>query len=146
MIYCLNSYIFKMQLNQYIRIVIVVGVIALAVLGIVVVRGLYADGSYILYQLLSTGTFANIEPHRKFSQALTQVPTWLAMNLGVTDLNLLIRLHSVGTGAMAVLVWAVALMLQLRSPLSLSPRCFHLPEYQFWLLLLLPTTQFLYTQ
>jgi hypothetical protein len=91
--------------------------IGLALIGVYAVRGLYADGSYILYQLLSQGEFANLEPARKFSQALTQVPAWLAMKVGVTDLNILIRMHSIGTTAMAIGVWFIAVCLQYRSSL-----------------------------
>ena len=99
------------------RIVVLIAIFFLSMLGIYAARGLYADGSYILYELLSKGRFANLEGPRKLSQAVTQVPVWIAMQFGVVDLNLLIRLHSVGTCGFAVWLWCWALLLHFRSSL-----------------------------
>ena len=93
------------------------------VLGIYSARAVYADGSFVLYELLARHDFFVFDTPRAYAQYAMQWPVVLAIRCGVTDLNLLIRLFSVGLIAFPALIWVTALFILRKSEI-------------FWLLLL----------
>lgn len=80
-------------------------------------RNLLADGPFYLSNMLAMKTFVIIEPSRTFAQYLSQAPTVLAIWAGVTSLNTLVRLHSIGLVAIPLAMWGYALYLHLKSGL-----------------------------
>jgi hypothetical protein len=87
---------------------------ATAVQSVFVPRGLYADGAYSLWLILNTNSFVFIGWARSFVIFLNQFPVVLAMWLGEGNLDRLISYHSFGVAAMPVIIWLVALFIQLR--------------------------------
>jgi len=94
----------------------------LAIVGIYTSRGLYADGSYFLYQILVRHGFYIFDEPRKFAQIITQLPVVLALKLGLEDINSLIRVHSVGLIGVPLVFWIGSLFLLRRT-------------YLFWMML-----------
>lgn len=99
------------------------GLVSMAILSVYSARGLYADGSYFLLQILQAHGFYFDDRARIFAEILNQSPVVIPIWAGVTDLNLLIRLHSVGLIALPLAVWLIALVVQIHSE-------------RFWFLLL----------
>jgi len=95
----------------------------LAVSGILSCRALYADGSFFLYQMLINGGLFVFDVHRSFAQYIVEWPVYLAVKLGVQDLNALMRIFSFGIIAIPIFFWFVALILQFKTAI-------------FWLLVL----------
>jgi hypothetical protein len=67
--------------------------------------------------MLPEGGFNLFDPHRAYVQALVQAPVALAMWLGASDLNLLIRIHSFGFVSVPLIFWIGALVLQFKNRL-----------------------------
>jgi hypothetical protein len=89
----------------------------LGVLGVYVARGLYADGAYFLFSILSSHGFVDDDKPRLFALLITQVPLVMAMKIGINDLNLLIRLHSFGLIIFPLVFWLAALKIQMKTEL-----------------------------
>jgi hypothetical protein len=66
--------------------------------------------------MLLNGGFYIFDTHRAFAQYMVEWPVYIAIKLGVHDLNILIRVHSFGFVAIPVMFWCGALILQLRTP------------------------------
>jgi hypothetical protein len=98
--------------------------------GVYVARGLYADGSFWLFEMLSRGGFYIFDPHRAYAQILMQMPVIVSLELGVQDLNFLIRAHSIGFVFVPLIFWIAALALQINNRL-------------FWLFLMAFTVTYL---
>jgi hypothetical protein len=76
-------------------------------------RGLFADGAYYMWVVLSTGE-ASTYPSRILTQLVTQAPLIAAIDLGVDDVAVLVRLQSIGTAALPVAIWIAALVVVIR--------------------------------
>ncbi|UFS60788.1 hypothetical protein [Subtercola endophyticus] len=83
--------------------------VVLAAQSVWAARGLVADGSFYLWSVLSSGSFF-LYPSRFLAQLVTQAPLLGAITAGVRDVPTLARIESFGTGALPVLLWAVALL------------------------------------
>lgn len=92
-------------------------IILLCIAGVYSSRGLYADGSYWLVEMLPRNGFYIFDQHRKYVQVLVQLPVALAIWFGTVDLNVLIRLHSFGFIGIPLIFWLGALALHFRSNL-----------------------------
>lgn len=75
-----------------------------------ILRGLYADGSYYAARLWLDRGFVVIEPSRMASQVLMQAPAVLAMRLGVTDPHLVALLFSLSINLMPSLLAIAAVL------------------------------------
>ena len=80
-------------------------------------RGMYADGSYWLVEMLSRGGFYIFDSHRAYVQILVQAPVVIAILFGELDLNSLIRLQSFGFVGVPLVFWLGALALHYKSRL-----------------------------
>ncbi len=83
-------------------------VVTLTACAVAAGRGLYADGSYYLVQILEGRTFFAYTPYRTYADHLTQAPVVVAVKLGVRNMPALILLHSVGLFAFPALAWLLA--------------------------------------
>jgi hypothetical protein len=110
------------NIDQQLKALALAIIVLIGVTGVYAARGLYSDGSFWLVEMLSRGGFYIFDTHRAYVQALVQAPVVLAIWLGTTDLNLLIRLHSFGFVGVPIVFWLGALLLHFRT-------CF------FWLFL-----------
>lgn len=73
--------------------------------------GLYSDGAYYFSEILNKDGFTAYEDQpRLFYAALTQIPTVIALRLGLTDLNWLIRIYSFTLLAVPALLYSLALL------------------------------------
>lgn len=90
------------------RILVIAAVVGSAIQAVWAARGLYADGAWFTWTVLTTGDFA-IHISRAVEHFVTQVPLVIAMDLGVDDMDALARFQTVGSGAFAILLWASAL-------------------------------------
>ncbi len=102
----------------------------ICIAGVYSTRGLYADGSFWLVEMLPRNGFYIFDPHREYAQRLAQLPVALAIWLGVLDLNVLIRLHSFGFIGIPLIFWIAALSLHYKNNL-------------FWFFLIAFTVSFL---
>jgi hypothetical protein len=101
-----------MQLFRY----AILGVILLiAATGTLSARGLYADGPFWLYHMLLHGGFYIFDIHRAYAQFVVELPVFLAIEGGIRDLNILMRVHSFGLIGIPILFWCGALILQWRT-------------------------------
>jgi hypothetical protein len=100
----------NISIQQIFSLLIIVG---LLLSGIYSARGLYADGSYFLFQVLTLQGFEVTDAPRSFALFLSQLPLVVAIKLGIKDLNVLIRLHSFGLIGIPLSLWIYALYLQL---------------------------------
>ena len=89
--------------------------VVVAVTGTLSARGLYADGPFWLYQMLLGGGFYIFDIHRAYAQFVVELPVYLAIEAGIRDLNVLLRVHSFGLIGLPILFWCGALLLQLRT-------------------------------
>ena len=96
------------------KLFILFAMLGLGVTGIYAARGLYADGSFLLYAVLTIYGYFDFDKPRAYALIITQTPVVLAMTLGMKDLNFLIRLHSLGLIAIPLGLWISALLLHIR--------------------------------
>ena len=68
----------------------------LLVVDVATCRGLFADGSNFVLQIIAQGRFYDFDEPRLHVVRLTQVPVVLGIRLGVTDIDALYLLHSAG--------------------------------------------------
>ncbi|MGR8979422.1 MAG: hypothetical protein ACU84H_04950 [Gammaproteobacteria bacterium] len=108
------------NLDYSFRLLILILISGIAFSGVFAARGLYADGSFFLFNVLKTEDFWDFDKSRAFAQIISQIPVVFAMKIGVTDLNALIRLHSFGLIAIPLGFWFAALLIQINT-------------YLFWL-------------
>jgi hypothetical protein len=89
---------------------IAVALTSVAAINVVLFRGLYADGSYFLVEILEGGSFFTPGGGARFhAQVVTQLPVVVALEAGVRDLYLLAWLHSLGLYAVPIGLWLGAL-------------------------------------
>lgn len=88
---------------------VLVAIALLAVIHVYAARGLYADGSYFLLEIISRGTFFDFDKPRYFSQIISQLPVVLGLHVGVNRMESLIWLHSLGLFGFPTLFWLLAL-------------------------------------
>ena len=101
--------------DRALKVIAISIILVVGMTGIYAARGLYADGSYWLIEMLPRGGFYIFDSHRAYAQILVQAPVALALWLQVSDLNVLIRLHSLGSVGVPLLFWLVALLLHVRT-------------------------------
>lgn len=104
------------QASLVTRYLVLCVLLIIAATGTLSGRGLYADGPFWLYHMLLNGGFYIFDTHRAFAQFVVEWPVYLAINLGVHDLNTLIRVHSFGFVGIPIMFWCGALILQFRTP------------------------------
>jgi hypothetical protein len=103
----------KMDLSaRFLSVLLICG---LAILQVYAAKGLYADGSYFLVDILSSKGFYAVDKARLFALLVTQAPVVLAMETRVYDLNTLIRIHSLGLIAIPLGFWISALLIQTKT-------------------------------
>lgn len=116
--------------DRRLKVVALIVIALLGATGVYAARGMYSDGAYWLVEMLPRGGFYFFDPHRAYVQALVQAPVALAIGLGISDLNVLIRLHSFGFVCGPLIFWLGALILQFGNRL-------------FWLFLMAFTVSYL---
>lgn len=94
------------------KVAVLLGLVFTAVQGVLVPRGLYADGAYNLWLVLNDQSFVIIEQARALMPLLNQLPVLAGMKLGINDLDVLIGLYSLGVASFPVLIWLLALIVQ----------------------------------
>ena len=104
------------KIDDWARYLVVCVLLLLAAVGTLSGRGLYADGPFWLYQMLINNGLYIFDIHRAYAQFLVELPVYIAILMGVVDLNSLIRVHSFGLVALPLIVWCYALLLQFRTP------------------------------
>lgn len=95
----------------------------LGIIGIYSARGLYADGSFFLFNILSQKSYWDFDKPRAFIQLITQTPVVLGIKLGVKEITTLIYLHSIGIVGIPIIIWCLALFQ-------------HIKSEHFWILLI----------
>jgi hypothetical protein len=113
--------IVQQRILEIAKYAVLVSIAMVAVTGVYTARGLYSDGPFWLYQILIKNGFYIFDMHRAYAQILVQLPVVVALELGVKDLNNLIRIHSFGFIVVPIAFWFAALLIQFRT-------------YLFWLL------------
>ena len=103
------------QLVSIARYFVLTVLALIAATGVLSARGLYADGPFFLYQMLTHGGFYTFDAPRVFAQFVMQVPVYLAIEAGLRDLNAIIRIHSFGFVGLPVGIWFAALVVQFRT-------------------------------
>ncbi len=83
-------------------------------------RGLFVDGSSILVTMLKNGGYATFYDARHHVMALTQWPAVTALELGVTDTEILARLFSAGLFFVPTAFYHASLFRARRDPVLLS--------------------------
>jgi len=71
-------------------------VLLIAALGIYAAKGLYADGSFFLYNILLQKNYWDFDKPRAFVQIITQTPVVIGIKFGIKNITELIYLHSLG--------------------------------------------------
>ena len=94
------------------KFLVILGLVFTAVQGVIVPRGLYADGAYNMWLVLNDQSYVIIEQARALMPLLNQFPLLVGMKFGITDLDVLISLYSLGVASFPVLIWLVALIVQ----------------------------------
>lgn len=105
-------------MNQaYINFSLLMMITLLGVLGVFSGLSLYADGAYSLLMILQSHQFFDFYTARRFVQIITQAPVVFGVKSGITNLNLLIYLHSFGVIFIPLVFWLAALIKQFKSDL-----------------------------
>ena len=106
-----------MQIEKLIKFACLLAIIAVGLSGTIFLRGLYADGSHFLLEILARNDFWLFDKPRLHIQFLNQVFPVIAIKLGVIDLQALTFIYSAGLLLPTSAVWFVALYLQRNTPL-----------------------------
>ncbi len=106
-----------MNVDKSLKFFVLILMLLIGVTGVYAARGLYADGSFWLFEMLSRGSFYIFDPHRAYAQMLMQLPVVISLVLGTQDLNFLIRAHSFGFVFLPLLFWLAALAIQINTRL-----------------------------
>jgi hypothetical protein len=85
-----------------------------------VARGLYLDGSNVLFTMMKNDGYAVFYKQRAYLMALTQAPAATAIQLGVTDSQFLARLFSAGLFFVPTAFYHAALFRARRDPALLA--------------------------
>ena len=93
---------------------------ALAVWHCWVARGLFVDGSALLVTMMKNGGYALFFDSRRYVMAVTQAPAATAIELGVTDTQVLARLLSAGLFFVPTAFYHAALYRARRDPALLA--------------------------
>jgi hypothetical protein len=93
---------------------------ALAVWHCWVARGLFVDGSALLVTMMKNGGYALFFDSRRYVMAVTQAPAATAIELGVTDSQILARLLSAGLFFLPTAFYHAALYRARRDPALLA--------------------------
>ncbi len=84
---------------------------SIMIIGVFSARGLFADGSYFMFQMLQRKGFFVFDEPRIFAQIITQAPVVMAMRAGIDNMSVLIRLQSFGLIGIPLLLWVSALLI-----------------------------------
>lgn len=105
----------KYKAHSFFKVIAIVLVALTGIIGIYTRRGLYADGSLYLYNILINNGFWVFDPPRSIVQFFTQIPVVLLIKIGVTSIETLILFHSVGLILPLILTWIALLILSFNS-------------------------------
>ena len=106
-----------MNVDKSLKFFVLIMMLLIGVMGVYAARGLYADGSFWLFEMLSRKGFYIFDPHRAYAQTLMQLPVIASLELGITSLNFLIRAHSFGFVFLPLIFWITALAIQIHTRL-----------------------------
>ena len=95
----------KVNVLNYSKNFVILSVFITGIIGVLSSRGLYADGSYYLFNILQRGDFWVFDGPRSFIQFVTQIPVVFAIKLGVSDIDSLIIIHGVGLITPTLTTW-----------------------------------------
>ncbi len=98
------------------RIFVILVVLFVGVQGVVSMKSLYADGSYFLLTIITSGKFM-LMPARELAGIATQLPLLMGLRVGVVDIDVLARLFGFGLIGLPILLWIYALLRHRYSPL-----------------------------
>ena len=96
-----------MNIDKNLKFFVLILLLIIGVSGVYAVRGLYADGSFWLFKMLSRDGFYVFDPHRAYAQILMQLPVAISLELGAQNLNFLMRAHSFGFVFVPLIFWIV---------------------------------------
>src|SRR4051794_5829270 len=82
------------RLNETAFLLCAALLIAVTVLHIAVARGVFADGAYFLFQMLTRQDFWLYDNVRAFAQYVYQSPVIAAINAGITNTKHLARIYT----------------------------------------------------
>lgn len=97
------------------RYIVLFLLLIIAITGTMSCRALYADGPFWLYQMLINDGLYIFDIHRAYAQYIVEWPVYIALKLGVHDLNTIMRVFSFGIVAIPIAFWYAALMVQFRT-------------------------------
>ncbi len=83
-------------------------------------RGLFVDGSNFLVHITQNEGFFSFYTPRLYAMVLGQVPAWIALKLGVTDIHLLGQLLSLGLFGLPTILYTLALTRAKDDPVLLA--------------------------
>lgn len=90
------------------RWIVILAILGLGVAGVAALKSLYADGSWYLLTVISSGKYT-LYPSRELAGFVTQTPLLLGLWLGIRDIDALARLYGVGLIGVPILLWIFAL-------------------------------------
>ena len=93
------------------------GIAALGMAAIIVRVGLLADGSHFLLSILQRESLFSLWWARAAAVLINQFPVLVALAAGSRDLDALVLLHSLGLAGTPLILWLVALRIQMHSDL-----------------------------
>ncbi|WP_295466048.1 hypothetical protein [uncultured Pseudomonas sp.] len=94
---------------------ILIAILLIAAIDLYAVKGLYADGSFFLYNILSREAYWDFDHPRAFAQIVTQTPIIIGIKLNIKDITSLIYIYNFGVIGIPALVWLLALAQHLKS-------------------------------
>jgi len=98
------------------RCAVLLVILCIGIFGIVARKALYADGSFFLLNLITSGTFF-LMPAREFAGIVTQLPLLLGLFAGVRDVDVLAGLYGIGLIGVPFALWGYALTIHFRTSL-----------------------------
>ncbi|WP_338442404.1 hypothetical protein VZG28_05425 [Synechococcus elongatus IITB4] len=107
----------KIRFTAIVKPLVVGIILIIAVSGVYISRGLYADGSFFLFNILSGQGYWNFDHARSFAQIATQTPVVLAIKSGEVNVNHLVYLHSFGLIGIPILAWFFSCLIHIKSDL-----------------------------
>jgi len=107
------------NVDSLFRAAVLVAIGALTALSVYIPRGMLMDGASFVLAGIRDHSFALLPDGdgRFFANYVAQSPLVSALKLSVTDIGLLIRIHSLGIVGIPLLMWTVAIALQYRTNL-----------------------------
>lgn len=98
------------------RCAVLLIILCIGIFGIVTRKVLYADGSFFLLSVITTGTFW-LMPARELAGIITQTPLLIGVFAGVRGIDALAGLYGIGLIGVPFVLWGYALFIHLRTSL-----------------------------